>query len=88
MDSEDSDRPATLWQLVYLEKTQNIISSGERCLDSETMDQPVAAQNVCGSWCIFRNFQKKKKQNIVSGARCMDSETTDQPVAGQNVCGS
>ena len=49
MDSEDSDRPATLWQLVYLEKTQNIISSGERCLDSETTDQPVAAQNVCGS---------------------------------------
>ena len=37
---------------------------------------------------VFRNFQKKKKQNIVSGVRCMDSETTDQPVAGQNVCGS
>ena len=36
---------------------------------------------------VFRNFQKKKKQNIVSGVRCMDSETTDQPVAGQNVCG-
>ena len=62
MDSEDSDRPATLRQLVYLEKTQNIISSGERCLDSETTDQPVAVrcmdsettdqpvagQNVCG----------------------------------------
>ena len=49
MDSEDSDRPATLRQMMYLEKTQNIISSGERCLDSETTDQPVAAQNVCGT---------------------------------------
>ena len=49
MDSEDSDQQATLRQLVYLERTQNIISSGERCLDSETTDQPVAAQNVCGS---------------------------------------
>ena len=48
MESEDSDRPATLRQLVYLEK-KHIISSGERCLDSETTDQPLAAQNVCGS---------------------------------------
>ena len=29
---------------------------------------------------VFRNFQKKKKQNIVSGVRCMDSETTDRLV--------
>ena len=53
MDSKDTDRPACGWssclrQLVYLEKTQNIVS-GERCLDSETTDQPVAAQNVCRS---------------------------------------
>ena len=74
---------ASVFRNFQKKKKQNIVS-GVRCMDSETTDQPVAGQNVCGSKTVFRNFQKTQK--LVSGGWCLGSKETDQPVAGRAAC--
>ena len=89
MDSEDSDptshpTAAGVYRKIYTSCRRILVL--EKGVWTVKRRSSLWLLKMYAAASVFRNFQKKKKQNIVSGVRFMYTETTVRQACGWSKC--